>query len=87
VRLFVLRRHVDVSGVSGTGEVAFGVELPSGKAVLEWISASPSIAIYESAADVIRIHGHGGATELVYLHSGFPPVRLGEIPIALGAGA
>lgn len=29
-RVFVLQRHVDVSGVSGTGEIAEGVEWSDG---------------------------------------------------------
>lgn len=62
---FYLSREEDVSGTSGTGLVARGVVLPSGKVVLEWVSFHTSIAIYNNIADVEAIHGHGGRTKVV----------------------
>jgi hypothetical protein len=67
---FYLYRKRDVSGVSGTGVVAVGVVLPSGKAVLEWCSRWPTVTLFHSVDQILRIHGHGGATE----------VRWGPIP-------
>lgn len=67
VRTFILQRHNDVSGVSGTGQVAIGVELPSGKCVLEWVELKNSVSIYDDVESVIEIHGHGGSTDLVWL--------------------
>jgi hypothetical protein len=66
VRLFELQRDRDVSGVSGTGAVAEGVEFSDGTAALRWISAHRSTAVYASMADVETIHGHNGATRVVY---------------------
>ncbi len=68
-RTWGLYRHEDTSGVSGTGLVATGALFPSGKAVLEWCGTTTGIqqiSIYDSLADVISIHGHGGRTEVVW---------------------
>lgn len=62
---FDLIRHHDVSDVSGTGRVAEIAEFEDGTAVLRWLSGTPSTVVYESLDHVVRIHGHGGATELV----------------------
>jgi hypothetical protein len=64
VILFHLRREVDVSGVSGTGCVAEGAVLSDGRAVLHWLAGGGSLGIYQSIEELIRIHGHGGATEV-----------------------
>jgi hypothetical protein len=66
---FFLLRHEDVSGTSGTGVVAYGVVLPSGKAVMEWNSRWQTITIFDSLQQVRRLHGHGGRTEVCL---GFP---------------
>lgn len=42
---FYLVRHQDVSGVSGTGIVAYGVVLPSGQAVMAWNSRFKTVTI------------------------------------------
>jgi hypothetical protein len=64
MRQFYLERTEDVSGVSGTGRVAVGVQLPSGKGVLEWCveGIEPTIAIYDNIGVVERVHGHKGKT-------------------------
>lgn len=66
-RPFVLRRNVDVSGVSGVGIIAEGVAFSDGMSVLRWLTATASTAVYDSPEDVVTIHGHGGATSLVWL--------------------
>lgn len=67
-RPFVLVRHDDVSGVSGTGVVAQGVEFIDGTVALRWLSAWPtSVVFHDKGMDAVRaVHGHGGATEIVY---------------------
>jgi hypothetical protein len=70
IKHFYLKRNEDESGVSGTGIVAQGVQLPSGHCVLEWLTFTSSIAIYKSLNDVIEIHGHNGKTEVIM---GDPP--------------
>ena len=68
-RRFVLRRNVDVSGVSGTGVVAEGVEFSSGVVALTWLSAWPTSVVFHDRgiASVEAVHGHGGATRIVWL--------------------
>lgn len=59
---FRLMRKADVSGTSGTGHVADGVQFPDGTCVLRWRTAKSSTAVYASHADLMAIHGHDGAT-------------------------
>lgn len=62
VRRFVLQRHSDPSGVSGTGVVALGVEFPDGAVTLRWPGLNPSTACWGSIEAVLAVHGHGGQT-------------------------
>jgi hypothetical protein len=66
VRTFHLLRHVDVSGVSGVGRVAEGVVFTDGSVVIRWLSDAPSTVVWQSLGDAMRVHGHGGATEIVW---------------------
>lgn len=61
---FCLFREEDVSGTSGKGIVAYGVVLPSGKAVLEWVTRLQSVAIYESLEVLEQVHSHEGRTQI-----------------------
>lgn len=63
-RRFLLVRERDVTGVSGTGVVAFGVCWPDGGVVLHWRTGRASTAVYTSVADVEAVHGHEGATTI-----------------------
>lgn len=67
MRRFELWRAVDVSGVSGTGRIAHGVEFGNGQCVMYWLTETTSIAIYENAERLITIHGHNGATKLRWI--------------------
>lgn len=60
-----LIRHHDPSKVSGTGRVAEIAEFEDGTTVLRWLSGTPSTTVYDSLEHVVRIHGHGGSTEVV----------------------
>lgn len=64
---FCMIRNTDVSGISGTGKVIEGVVFPSGKVALEWQTSTSSISIYDSIDDTVEIHGHDGATELIWI--------------------
>lgn len=68
-RRFVLDRAVDVTGVSGTGIVAEGVEFSDGVVCLHWISAWPSSVVhYDRGMDsVFHVHGHDGRTSIRFL--------------------
>ncbi len=67
MRLFTLERDEDVSGVSGTGTVAEGVEFSDGRVAMRWQVGVPrSTVIWDSIEDAITIHGHDGRTRLVW---------------------
>ncbi|MFJ1706813.1 hypothetical protein [Kitasatospora sp. NPDC088346] len=67
---YVLRRDIDVSGVSGTGTVAegcyFSMAAGSG-AVTRWRGERGSTVAWDRGQDIEAIHGHGGATRVVIL--------------------
>jgi hypothetical protein len=65
-RLFHLQRHRDVSGVSGIGRVADGVEWPDGTVAVRWNGGRPSTVTWDSLDDLLSVSGHGGATEVVF---------------------
>lgn len=68
-RRFVLQRDEDVSGVSGTGAVADGVEFSSGVVALTWGGGWPTSVVFHERGieSVLHVHGHGGSTRLVWL--------------------
>ena len=75
---FILYRRQDATGVSGTGVVATGVVWPDGHAALRWKAddheAVSSTSVWSSVADMMRVHGHGGLSEIIYLDDdGRPP--------------
>lgn len=67
-RRFLLVRHTDVSGVSGTGVVAEGIEFSDGLVVLHWRGDHPSVVTWVNGMESVEaIHGHGGATTVGWL--------------------
>lgn len=66
MRRLHLERDEDVSGVSGVGVVAYGVEFPDGSIVLRWDTQVRSTVHYDSRSDLETITGHGGRTRIVY---------------------
>jgi hypothetical protein len=69
MRRFVMVRQVDVSGISGTGVVIWGIEFPDGRAAYRWNTATATTCIADTVEDVYKIHGHEGATRLVWVDS------------------
>lgn len=70
MRRFVLQRDIDATGVSGTGVVAEGCQFSDGTAVMRWLTKNrpSSLVFYESGVSgVEEIHGHGGATKIVWV--------------------
>jgi hypothetical protein len=67
IRRFVLSRKEDISGTSGTGVVASGVIFSSGTCVICWNSIVSSVSVFHSIADLEKIHGHEGATEVRFI--------------------
>lgn len=80
---FILRRHNDVTGVSGTGIVADGVLFPAAgksRAVVRWRGERGSTVVWDHLGHVKEIHGHDGATVIEL-------VPVGELIKALKAVA
>jgi len=74
-RRFELHRSEDASGVSGTGVVAEGVEFADGSVVLRWITEWPtSVMFHDRGIEAVQqIHGHSGATQIVWVTADGPP--------------
>lgn len=68
MRMFVLQREVDETGISGTGVVAEGIEFSDGVVALRWLGLWPtSVVFHEQGIDsVLHVHGHGGKTQVVW---------------------
>jgi len=82
-RQFVLYRYKDLSGVSGEGTVAEGIEFANGQVALRWYPKTynskkreareagftfrGSISVFQSIDEIIAIHGHHGNTKVLYL--------------------
>lgn len=89
IRRFELHRDLDITGISGAGVVADGVQfpndeiltwadgtrttLPAGWCRITWRGEHASTVLWPSLDDVIAIHGHGGATRVVWLDGGLMP--------------
>jgi hypothetical protein len=78
VRRFQLVRTVDVTGISGVGPVAEGIEFSDGSVVLRWLApyiaathrergVKPTTVLHEDTNSVIALHGHNGSSEIVWL--------------------
>jgi hypothetical protein len=68
MRTFKFIRTEDVSGVSGTGEVAEGICFASGKVAISFYPVEPTfvanVIVFNSMDDVEKIHGHDGSTTI-----------------------
>jgi len=65
-RRFHLERVEDVTGVSGVGRVAEGMVASDGRVALRWLSACGSWVLYDNVDALVQVHGHGGATRVVW---------------------
>ncbi|MEU6237392.1 hypothetical protein [Kitasatospora sp. NPDC047058] len=65
-RIFHLQRDTDITGVSGTGIVAHGVQWPDGTVTIRWTGDRPSTVTWGSIEDAVHVHGHGGHTRIVW---------------------
>lgn len=73
MKRFVFKRTQDESGVSGTGVVVEGIEFTNGQVAITWVTVSQGVrstTCYQNIEDAIKIHGHGGKTELVWIDEG-----------------
>jgi hypothetical protein len=70
VKRFHLEREVDVSGISGVGTVAHGIQFPDGTVAIRWSAGDHhSTVVWDSMSSVVAIHGHNGATRIVWWDS------------------
>jgi len=66
-RRFYLHRTRDITGASGTGRVADGVLWTDGSASVRWRGEHGSVVHWDRLESAERVHGHNGATMLVWL--------------------
>ena len=67
MRRFVLDRLKDSSEFSGTGIVVEGIEFTNGQVALIWLGEYPSIVIWPNIEMMIKVHGHGDDTHIVWV--------------------
>ncbi len=67
MRRFELHRTADISGMSGTGVVADGIEFTNGMCAISWRSEFRTVNVHESIKSVEVLHGHEGATRVVWI--------------------
>jgi hypothetical protein len=72
VKRFILCRDEDVSGLSGVGHVAEGVEFYDGVCAMRWKTSIKTTTVYDSIADLIAIHSHEGKTTVKWLDAALP---------------
>jgi hypothetical protein len=74
-RTFEIHRDVDLTGISGVGVVADGCVFPDGTTVVRWREVGgehyergvrATTVVFPSVSAVEALHGHGGATRLVF---------------------
>lgn len=67
MKKFHLEREIDISGISGCGKVAEGVIFTdTNECVIHWLGEHSCINIYHSIDDAIYVHGHSGATKIIF---------------------
>ncbi|MEU1596169.1 hypothetical protein ABZ468_25750 [Streptomyces sp. NPDC005708] len=64
-RLFAFVRDSDITGVSGPGHVADGVQWADGTVVMRWLER-PSTSVWDSLDVMVSVHGHDGASRVVW---------------------
>lgn len=84
---FALYRHQDVTGVSGSGTVAHGVQFADGTTVLRWLGEYASTVIWESLDAAMQVHGHDGRTRVVWLAADFSEMAKAEDEAAVAEQA
>ncbi|MEV6523064.1 hypothetical protein AB0M43_14030 [Longispora sp. NPDC051575] len=83
-RRFALRRWDDPTGVSGLGIVGYGVAWSDDRVVLRWLGTTTGVAqfcVFDSLDDLMRVHGHGGRSEVVWVDPSFGGPRESSVRI------
>ena len=66
-RRFYLKRSHDITGISGTGRVAEGIQYSDGTISFRWTSSTPITSQADTIDYLIHVHGHGGTTEIEWI--------------------
>jgi hypothetical protein len=72
-RRFEVWRDEDVSGISGVGKIAEGIQFSDGQVVTYWLNQPPmfepkvDVWIHSGIDPFEKIHSHGGRTRVVWL--------------------
>lgn len=85
-RRFRLLRYVDISEVSGTGDVAEGIQYSDGAVALRWRGKHPCTSTWNCLDDLLAVHGHGGSTVVDRLDPEPPAAELELADAASFAG-
>ena len=67
MRRFLLRRDEDVSGTSGVGYVAEGLEFWDGWCAMHWRTPINSTTVYRNIDDLLAIHTHNGKSTIEWI--------------------
>lgn len=67
---FLLIREKDLTGVSGTGEVAEGAVFTNGMVVICWLREPFAMGVYQTLEDLLFVHGHEGQTQVKFIDQG-----------------
>lgn len=66
-RRFILVRDEDVTGMSGTGFVAEGVEFWDGTCAMRWRTKIHSTTVYDNVRDLLALHSHDGKSTIKWI--------------------
>lgn len=77
MRRFYLKRGEDISGMSGLGKIAEGVEFSNGRVALIWLSEFETTSQYSSITALEKVHTHNGQhdTKVVWIDPKFEKVE------------
>lgn len=67
MRTFHLVRGEDLTGVSGTGVVAEGIQFSDGNVAMRWLSEHRSTVLWADIDTAMKVHGHNGSTYVQWL--------------------
>jgi hypothetical protein len=60
-------RHSSRPLGAGPALVAEGAAFSDGGAVIRWLTGTRSTVVWDDVEDVHKVHGHGGATRIVWV--------------------
>lgn len=66
MKTFKVHRNEDVSGVSGTGIIAEGVEFHDGQCAVSWFGKYHMLEVAPNIQTWIDVHGHSGKTTIEF---------------------